>query len=426
MAEATRLELYERLGRPLPERDGNQRTIMSPDVQYGFDCEVELLGFTSEVHQYFSYFRGGNVDDWYDNIHKEMTFEKSKDFCDRFAQKAFADYKEWFRTDDTLRRGVCVINGVVTFRYLLHDLTLALIGEKLDHWAEFAPADKIIEKICTQEYVKRQLKKQPQAVRYTQLWDDISERFAGLPPGHLEAAIAYNHVLLEERQKATFTRAQARRRMEYEGNGKVHVINPKQEKKAIKKSVDFLESIVGQRNTHLFISGETVKVTGEKFDFVVKKGHKLGTTNHGGVDLAVTNKAGKEIVKLCWYVKDTYAAEQMAALAMHVAAGNEDEIIRVGNIISTSNVEEPEFDMIDKLKAGKARSSRTFELQDGIENERMERAWTVTEQVFEAAKPWYAENLPKCFESEGLRIMTGGMDASINEKVAEISQMRSL
>lgn len=106
----------------------------------------------------------------------------------------------------------------------------------------------------------------------------------------------------------------------------------KAKRKPLLRSVEFLTSIVGNQKARAFINGDDITVEGKEFNFRVRKGVLL-SNSHGGINITVTDKSHIELVDLCFYFQDMPAPDQMAALVMHVQAGNEDQIIKTGNII---------------------------------------------------------------------------------------------
>lgn len=109
----------------------------------------------------------------------------------------------------------------------------------------------------------------------------------------------------------------------------------KQERKAASRSAAFLNRIMGKQQTTMFLGGDRIEVEGSRFVFSVKK-KNLFSTSHGALSIVVHEKKTRErLFDLCWYVDKTPAIDQIAAMSLAVQAGDEDEIIRVGNAFST-------------------------------------------------------------------------------------------
>jgi hypothetical protein len=108
----------------------------------------------------------------------------------------------------------------------------------------------------------------------------------------------------------------------------------KARRKPLIKAIDLLSKIGGQQTASAFISGDDVLVTGKRFNFRARKG-VLSSNGHGAMNLTVTDKDNIELVDLCFYFENMPAPDQLAALILHVKAGNEDDIITTGNAIRT-------------------------------------------------------------------------------------------
>lgn len=108
----------------------------------------------------------------------------------------------------------------------------------------------------------------------------------------------------------------------------------KARRKPLVKAMDLLSKIGGRQTAHAFIVGDDVIVTGRKFNFKVRKG-VVTSNGHGALNLTVTDRDNIELVDLCFYFENMPAPDQLAALILHVKAGNEEEIVRTGNTIRT-------------------------------------------------------------------------------------------
>jgi hypothetical protein len=108
----------------------------------------------------------------------------------------------------------------------------------------------------------------------------------------------------------------------------------KAKRKPLIKAIELLSKVGGQQTAHAFVSGDDVVVTGKRFNFRARKG-VLSSNGHGALNLTVTDKDNIELVDLCFYFENMPAPDQLAALILHVKAGNEDDIILTGNAIRT-------------------------------------------------------------------------------------------
>lgn len=108
----------------------------------------------------------------------------------------------------------------------------------------------------------------------------------------------------------------------------------KAKRKPLVKAIELLSKVGGQQTASAFISGDDIVVTGKRFNFRARKG-VLSSNGHGALNLTVTDKDNIELVDLCFYFENMPAPDQLAALILHVKAGNEDEIVTTGNAIRT-------------------------------------------------------------------------------------------
>lgn len=144
-------------------------------------------------------------------------------------------------------------------------------------------------------------------------------------------------------------------------------------RKAITKSVNMLHRVGGDITAAAFVKGDEVRVEGRDFDFVVKKG-SLHSHNHGALNIKVTNKIGDHLFNLCWYVEKTPAADQMAALVMAVIAGDERELLEIGNWFAVNTNAVKANPILQDMKVTKA-----YRYQAEMDQERIAEGLTVDE-----------------------------------------------
>lgn len=108
----------------------------------------------------------------------------------------------------------------------------------------------------------------------------------------------------------------------------------KARRKPLIKAMSLLSAVAGRTTAIAFLHGDDIIVEGRLFDFKVRKG-VLTSNGHGAMNITVTDKHHVELVDLCFYFVDMPAPDQLAALIMHVKAGNEDDILTTANVIRT-------------------------------------------------------------------------------------------
>jgi hypothetical protein len=135
----------------------------------------------------------------------------------------------------------------------------------------------------------------------------------------------------------------------------------KARRRPLVKASELLSRIAGRETASSFIGGDDVIVTGKLFNFRVRKG-VLGSNGHGAMNLTVTDKDNIELVDLCFYFEDMPGPDQLAALILHVQAGNEDQILKTANTIRTYDAGRTN----SALLAIKEQKKRRNDLVDGI------------------------------------------------------------
>lgn len=106
----------------------------------------------------------------------------------------------------------------------------------------------------------------------------------------------------------------------------------KQSRKTVAKAVGLVEALLGRNAATVFVRGDELVLEGRRFNFNVRR-KSLFAVGHGGLAISVTDKDHILLVDLCFYFDKTPAPDQLAALALHVKAGAEDEILKAANVI---------------------------------------------------------------------------------------------
>lgn len=282
---------------------------MSPDIRYSFDHYVSLGAITGDVYAFFCYFTT-NTNDWYDSLTDYNS--------DSFRYNATKTFLDWFFEDTDDKRAYCIIDGIYHHKYLIDDISKDVILDCVnDNKEEYS--DQIISKIennisqiisdndLCKSYIKNASKLFYRSKRFTnEQLRNVIER----PPTY--QLIELSPINKIDRKKSL----------------------PRKEKKVLAKSASILDKTLGEKKSSMFISGEEIIVEGNRFNFHCRKGY---SNKH--ISLSVYDKDdGIHLVNLCWYIENTPAMDQIAALAMLVMVGNEDEIIKVGNYMSSDKV----------------------------------------------------------------------------------------
>jgi hypothetical protein len=335
-----------------------------PDISYGLECSVECFDTTSDVSTYYYRFNEVNLAALVD---ERETFDRDdvNESLRSLSRLYMRPYDDWFYTQASLeertwcvasasrsfgRKSAEIIDSMVT-RYVsdmlssgLDPLTRRSQEEWLDRSRMMTHAGKLAAKVAHkiavvgEEEVLSAIRRPaayferlpvlPQPPRPTVLrgpdgepiWTDLEPVDQVL--GGFET---HGHPLLGR----SYTAGQ---------RAKLVAKARRKHQSVLKKSSAFLSRLIGTNNVTMFVGGKSIRVEGQRFVFELKKANILAE-NHGALSISVLDKeSDRRLFDLCWYVERTPALDQISALVMAVRAGEEDEIIRVGNMFSIDHV----------------------------------------------------------------------------------------
>lgn len=105
------------------------------------------------------------------------------------------------------------------------------------------------------------------------------------------------------------------------------------DKRIIKRSVKLFSKLFGSEMTRMFIGGENIRVEGQHAIYEFRRMSKM-TESHGGFRaLSVFHKDHPDLLlcDVCIYTSDVPLLDHIASLIIHIKAGEEDEILKLGN-----------------------------------------------------------------------------------------------
>ncbi len=117
----------------------------------------------------------------------------------------------------------------------------------------------------------------------------------------------------------------------------------KQERKVIKRSVKFLNRLIGTDTTRMFIGGDRIRFEGQHAIYELQKMSNLMQSHGGFRALSVFDKEHPELLlcQLCINTPNVPLLDHVASLVMHIKAGEEDQILKIGN---ASTIHERAYD----------------------------------------------------------------------------------
>lgn len=106
-----------------------------------------------------------------------------------------------------------------------------------------------------------------------------------------------------------------------------------QNRRVIKRSVRFLNRLVGQDTTRMFVGGEKIRFEGRLANYEFSKKTTLLNAHGGWHALAVYDKDHPDLrlCNLCIATDKVPLLDHIASLVMHIQTGHEEDILRIGN-----------------------------------------------------------------------------------------------
>lgn len=304
-----------------------------PDISYCLLGALESFHITNDVSTFFYYFNETPLAPLVDAYRYEPG-KLHSEYLHGLAGMYLNIYDTWFWNDASREQRVwCVVTAAEQFTNTLIDLQEHLfreyVNERLD--ANTSPDDDAAQNMWLD---------QSSIMRHTQfIISALVAKIQAVDVG--EFAVALQNPFEYE------TRLGIRGlRRNYESPDRLTeaelVAKRKEQTNVLKKSSLFLSKLIGKNDVSMFVSGKEIRVEGNRFTFVVKRSN-IHSMDHGALNISVHDKTSDErMFDLCWYVTETPALDQVSALVLAVKTGDEDEIIRIGNLFKI------EYDIVAK------------------------------------------------------------------------------
>lgn len=150
-------------------------------------------------------------------------------------------------------------------------------------------------------------------------------------------------------------------------------------RKVAAKAAATAERVIGRDNLNRWNTAQPVTITGSTIAFDVARSQSSTTMGHGGLILTAVDKdTGRKLANMCFYHEKTPALDQLTALALAVAAGEEAEIIATANLSNVTDLG-ARHPLIEGHKA--ASRERQWRPRD-IAQERNEDYWQATRPIW--------------------------------------------
>jgi hypothetical protein len=325
------------------------------DISYGIQCATEGCDITPDVAQFFYDFNDRNISAEHDALdNAEINWEA----CHRrYADLYTRVYEEWFYDRATEPQQIwCLLASA--------DRYAGRVGEQIDFLyrryvskcladgTPFTDENAMVAYLQEEEVWTHVVRNTTSMVNRINVVNANNLQVAFTNRGAIYTDAQINSIQTAYTTQLTIAQNQIVENFERTQSPsaaaqweKSRRKKLKESRKVLKKSSSFVSRLLGRQDATAFIRGNEIRVEGRRYDFLLKKSNLL-TTGHGGFRISVyARDTGKRMVDLCWYVPETPALDQLAALVMAVKAGEEDDIIEIGNhlAISQDAVEHPEF-----------------------------------------------------------------------------------
>ncbi len=152
----------------------------------------------------------------------------------------------------------------------------------------------------------------------------------------------------------------------------------KAHRKVAVKAAATAERVIGRENLTRWNTAQPVTITGSTIAFDVARSNSSTTMGHGGLILTAVDKdTGRKLANMCFYHEKTPALDQLTALALAVAAGEEAEIVATANLSNVTDLG-ARHPLIEGHKSAREGQWRPRD----IVRERNEEYWQATKSVW--------------------------------------------
>lgn len=188
------------------------------------------------------------------------------------------------------------------------------------------PFRRLAARLASPRFIKRYVRHETD-LTYLRPWIDRSlARAERAQQCHLRSRF-------KEAQAALQRQMEAERQAHYRRILHTEIDGPK--RKMIRRAAETAVSVVGERAVSDFIHGRDVEIPGDTVTLVIARRGSLAAIGHGSMTVAVKDGQG-DLATLCVFFKGTPALDQLTAIALHMQAGLEAEVLKTANVINAS------------------------------------------------------------------------------------------
>lgn len=296
----------------------NLMCYLAPDIQYCVDSLMEFKSLPLDVYAWLMWFNedtNGLIDSY--DSHRETIDQTITSQAIWLEEK----YLEWQKTGPIEQVAFCLAYAVFYRPKNIRNELRELVGQLAVPESSFVQTmPRAVLKNGIHTYNPYDELKRNE--RYFSFWDRIERQWN-----------EFEHKDLIREFKITHEYKQSPTRPDYIQPPKKKIEIKKETKKALKRSSKLFETYAGEGSTGLFLSGEEIRIIGQKYVFVLKKTSSI-TMSHGACSTDVLDATtGNFIANLCVYSPNVTVFDHMVSIIFHCKAGMEDLVIKESNVM---------------------------------------------------------------------------------------------
>lgn len=313
---------------------------LPPDIHYYLDGSIDCFDITPDVYIWGKFFEP-NFTQILDSLgEEEIQADNHSERLNTYGQRLEQAFLKWQETADPASTAVCLAYGAA-YSTDVESIVDGIVGQIVDYNDPTMPSLRGIVEVTHEtkdliyynglKYIERKLSYFRSRKRMLDQWAKIKD------------TIDWNSIEIKwpAPKKIKFKIDDEEEFIDLGSPAKKVKLFKREQKKALKRSAELLNNITGENTVSLFLSGQEVVVTGEKYKFVLTKqqyGDIAGS--HGSANTRVFHReTGEFVCGLCVYTEKVTVFDHLASLVLHCKAGLEEQIISDANITSRGNIQ---------------------------------------------------------------------------------------
>ena len=200
----------------------------------------------------------------------------------------------------------------------------------------YDPTPRARRRLYSPNAIRRHAKLEEQAIPLARL---LAAGLRRLPPSAPRDADLVLDLLREQRDSHRQAHAAARAKFEAEQRLRFGARTSgvdRRVRKAVRRAALFTAGLIGASQVGAFAQGQAITLPGRSLSLEVARNRSVASTGHGALDVRLCTPDGIRLANICVYFDKTPALDQVAALALHLNAGEEAAILDAGNLFSVT------------------------------------------------------------------------------------------